>query len=80
MIRSGMGTPRSQKSPYFIEFTQKPILFANIYADQKSTQNSLGNYSETITPTRGKHRTRRAIAASVPGCRRRRLRTEKPGR
>jgi hypothetical protein len=21
MIRSGMGTPRSQKSPYFIEFT-----------------------------------------------------------
>jgi hypothetical protein len=68
MIRSGIGTPRSQKSPYFIEFMPEPISFANIYVKQKSTQNNLGNYSETIHPTRGKHPTSRAIAASVPGC------------
>jgi hypothetical protein len=31
MIRMGMGTPRSQKSPYFIRFTPVTNLFAAAY-------------------------------------------------
>jgi hypothetical protein len=67
MIRSGMGTPRSQKSPYFIEFTPETHFVCKYLYRSEIGSKQLRKLLRNDHPHFGeKHPTRRAVAASVP--------------
>jgi len=68
MIKSGMGTPRSQKSPYFIEFTPEDHFVCRYLCRSEIDSKQPRKLLRNDYPTREKHPTsERSRMSNVDG-------------